>query len=105
MAITPDALRIEIGSDAYGDLTSDEVNAICLKYSPGEERLAGMKAFELLSKKFKPSYRMGRMYEEQSQKYEHYNRIYARYASGVSAGYSPSGLTGDDQLSRDKWIE
>lgn len=79
-------LLLEVGSEALSDLTTDEKNAILGKYSEDEVRIAGMKVFYILMRKFQADYRMGRMYEDLSQKYEAYRRIYNWYAKTVSAG-------------------
>jgi len=77
---------LEIGSVAYGDLTSAEVAALCAKYSSTSIKLAGMHSFELLWKKFQPTYRMGKTYEALSDKYENYRKIYVHYTQSVGAG-------------------
>lgn len=79
-------LLLEVGSGALNDLTTEEKNAILNKYSDGEEKLAGMKVFYILMRKFKPNYRMGRMYEDLSRKYEAYRDIYYEYARSTNAG-------------------
>lgn len=84
--MTSNDLLLEIGSVAYADLTTGEINAIAARYSVADVKLAGMKAFELLSKKFEANYRMGRMYEHLSQKYEHYKVVYKRYLTQLNAG-------------------
>jgi len=84
MAITPDELLLEIGSEALSELTDKEIDAICQRYS--NVRQAGMRAFELLMRKYRPSYRMGRMYVRESEKFEFYRREYERLASMLGAG-------------------
>ena len=104
MAISVDQLKLEIGAAAFEDLTDDEVAIILKNYSSDTIRLAGMKAFEILSKKFQPNYRMGRLYEELGSKYEYYQRMYDRYARMVRAGSVPNvDTTGKYQLDRNKW--
>jgi hypothetical protein len=87
-------LLLEVGSTAISDLTSDELAGILGLYTNAQVRLAGMKTFELLRKKFQPTYRMGRTYEELSKKYEWYDKLYKEYASSTGAGVS----TGEDDL-------
>ena len=87
MAISTADLKMEIGSEAYAELYSEEVIHICQKYDSDEILLAGQKAFEILYKKFQPNYRMGRMYENLSDKFQAYKEIYDRYARSVNAGY------------------
>lgn len=84
--MTVNDLLLEIGSEAFADLTTDEINAIVAKYSSTQVKLGGMKAFELLMKKFKSNYRMGRMYEHLSQKFEAYRKTFYWYTQHVSAG-------------------
>lgn len=84
-------LLLEVGSEAIEDLTADEKDAILRKFSDSEPRRAGMKVFYILMRKFESDYRMGRMYEDLSQKYEAYRRIYNWYAKSVSAGSTTSG--------------
>lgn len=79
-------LLLEIGSVALGDLSEIEKDAILALYTNAEVRLAGMKTFELLRKKFQPNYRMGRTYEDLSRKYEWYDQLYKEYASSTAAG-------------------
>jgi len=85
-------LLLEVGSEAISDLTPDEKSALLNKYSDGEEKLAGMKVFYILMRKFQPNYRMGRMYEDLSRKYEAYRNIYYEYARSVNAGRHGSNL-------------
>jgi hypothetical protein len=84
--MTTDELLLEIGSKAYADLTTQEIHAIVTTYSSEQKKMAGMKAFELLWKKFQANYKMGRMYEAESQKYEAYHKIFVWYTQQVQAG-------------------
>ena len=98
--MTSDQLLLEMGAEAYGLLTPDEVNAIC---GATDNVLYGaMKGFELLWKKFRPSYRLGKMYKKESDRYSEYYKIYCHYAQQVNAGYHGPG---DDLTSVDfdKW--
>lgn len=79
-------LLLEVGAQALRDLSTDEKTAILDKYEDGREKLAGMKVFNILRKKFQADYRMGRMYEDLSQKFEAYDRLYKEYAQAVKAG-------------------
>jgi len=79
-------LMLETGSDALDELSSTEKNAILAKYDNGEESIAALHVFKLLMRKFKPTYRMGRMYEALSDKYVAYRDIYNHYAKTVRAG-------------------
>jgi len=100
--MTEEQLRLEIGSEAFSNLTPEEVSYIVGKYS--NVKLAGMKAFELLWKKFKPSYRMGKLYEEESERYLAYKEIYLQYVRQLSSGVHKSGSRGGT-VRRDKWSE
>lgn len=93
-----DELLLEIGSQAYDDLTSTEISSLTTNYTSSQKSLAGMKAFDLLRKKFRSTYRMGRTYEKLSDKYEFYDRLYKEYAMTVAAGKVTS--TSDDQEDR-----
>lgn len=75
-----------IGSEALSELTQDEKAIILGKFSDDQIYEAAMFAFSLLMKKYRPSYRMGRMYEELGQKYEFYYKLYVMYANMVKAG-------------------
>ncbi|HID30659.1 MAG TPA: hypothetical protein EYP19_11725 [Desulfobacterales bacterium] len=105
--MTEQELLLEVGSEAYNDLTTDEITAICTTYASSQKALGGMKAFELLMKKFQPTYRMGRMYKALSDKYEAYRCIYVWYTQHVDAGRL--GVTEDLEdrrpVERYKWIE
>ena len=98
MAISTAELLVEIGSEAYDGLTSQEVLAIC--QSVNDAVNGGMKAFEILWKKFNPTYKMGKMYVRDSDRYEAYRRIHAWYCQKVNAGYT-STATQDSPL--DQW--
>ena len=98
-------LVLEVGSEAIDELSSTEKSAILSKYSNGQEALAGLKVFGILMKKFKPTYRIGRMYEELSAKYERYRDLYNLYATSVNAGKvakDPDDITEYD-IDRWKW--
>jgi len=56
------------------------------KFLDSQIKLAGMFVFNLLRKKYRPSYRMGSMYENDSAKFEKYNELFKEYAQSVSAG-------------------
>ena len=79
-------LLLEVGSEALSELTTDEKSAILNRYTNTQVKFAGMKTFDVLRKKFQPNYRMGRMYESLSQKFEFYNRMYTQYARDIRAG-------------------
>jgi len=82
--MTLDELRLEIGTEGYDELTDVERDA-CLSCST--PTIAALRAFDLLRKKYRPSYRLGRMYEDLSSKYIHYNSLYREYQQMVSRGY------------------
>jgi hypothetical protein len=84
--MTSDELLLEIGSEAYAELSTSEQTAIAAKYTVAQTRMAGLHAFQLLMKKFRPSYRMGKTYEALSQKFEAYRQIYNWYCQTVKAG-------------------
>jgi hypothetical protein len=100
--MTEEVLKLEIGSEAFSNLTSAEVAHIVEKYS--DVKLAGMKAFELLWKKFKPTYRMGKLYEEESDKYQAYKEMYLLYTKQLGAGIHTSKLT-NVNVKRGLWSE
>ena len=105
MALTELDLMLEVGSDALDDLSSTEKTAILSRYESGQETLAALKVFSILMKKFKPTYRMGKMYEELSAKYERYRDLYNLYAKMVNAGRigkDPDEITNYD-IERWKW--
>ena len=84
MAISEVELKIEIGSTAYDDLERDELNFIC--QNSDSVAFGGLKAFEILMKKYKPSYKMGRMFCNDGDKYAAYRDIFNSYARQFSAG-------------------
>ena len=77
---------LEVGSEALSELSSDEKSAILAAYTDAQVMLASMKVFKLLARKYKPNYRMGRMYENLGKKFETYDRLYKEYARNVRAG-------------------
>ena len=79
-------LKIEMGSEAFSELDDDELNYIVSTYD--EVSHGAMKAFEILMKKYRPNYRMGKMFCVESAKFEAYERMYKWYASQISAGVS-----------------
>lgn len=83
-------LLLEIGSQAFDDLTETEISHLTSNYKSTQTQLAGMKAFDLLRKKFRPNYRMGRTYEDLSDKYRFYDELYKEYTRNVSAGKNAS---------------
>ena len=91
-------LLLEVGAQALNDLSADEKIAILARYDDGQEKIAGMKVFSILMKKFKSDYRMGRLYEDRSQKYEAYRQIYREYCQMVSAG-----KLSVDPATQDRW--
>lgn len=104
MSITDAQLKLEVGSEAYNELTSDEVSSLLSAYD--NARLAGMKTFELLMKKFQPTYRMGRMYEKLSEKFEHYWKIYNWYAQSMGSGKLANEDLGNERnVERYKFLE
>jgi len=84
--VSLDALRLEIGKEAYSLLDDEDIMSICQK-SPNVT-YAAMLAFKLLYRNFQPSYRLGRMYQAESDRYEAYYRMYQEYARQVRAGKS-----------------
>ena len=100
--ISEQDLELEIGSEAFSDLTTDEISHITSTY--GDIKQAGMKAFELLWKKFKPTYRMGKMYEKESEKYSNYRELYLLYSKSLGAGRTTSKVQ-NFVLERNKWVD
>jgi len=105
--MTTTELLLEIGSRAYDDLTTTEKNAIITTYSSSQLRLAGMKAFELLWKKFQPNYKMGKTFEALSDKYEAYHKIFLWYTKQVGAGRlgHDDDLGDSRNIQKDKFLE
>ena len=99
--MTEQDLELEIGGEALSDLTSDEITYIVTTFS--DIKQAGMKAFELLWKKFKPTYRMGKLYERESEKYQNYKEVYLLYSKMVSAGRSTSTIS-NKVINRNLWV-
>jgi hypothetical protein len=97
-----DNLLLEVGAQAINDLSADELYLILDKYANGQETLAGIHVFNLLTKKFKGNWRMGRMYRHDSQKYEAYRQVQREYARSLNAGRSKGTTVPDDSL-RDKF--
>lgn len=96
--MTEDEILLEIGSQAYSDLTETEINSLITNYSSSQKSVAGMKAFDLLRKKFRPTYRMGRTYKDLSDKYKFYDMLYKEYAATTDAGKVTS--SSDDRSDR-----
>ena len=88
-------LLLEVGSEALNDLTSDEKTAILARYTNAQVKYAGLKTFDLLRKKYQCNYKMGRMYEYLSQKYDAYERRYKEYSQAIKAGKIANEDTSD----------
>ena len=88
--MTQDDLKMEIGSEAYSDLSDEEVAFIVNNYD--DVKLAAMKSFEILWKKFQPTYRLGRLYEASSDKYLNYRSLYVHYSNMLGVGRSTSAI-------------
>lgn len=97
-------LLLEVGSEALDELSSDEKDAILARYTDAQASVAGMKVFGLLMKKYQPNYRMGKMYENLSDKYEAYRKIYLDYCRNINAGRSKASTGEQDYpLRKDKY--
>ncbi len=84
MAVTSTELKIEIGATAYDELDSDEIGYIC--GNSASIAFAGLKAFEILMKKYKPSYKMGKLFCNDGDKYKAYRDMFVMYSRQFSAG-------------------
>ena len=84
--MTLDDLLLEIGSEAYSEMSIADRGAIAAKYTVAQTRMAGLHAFQLLMKKYKPNYRMGKVYEALGDKFDHYRKMYNWYCQTVKAG-------------------
>jgi len=78
-------VRNEVGERAWSLLTTGEQTKI-LAGSGSSLSLAGMQVFELLWKRFKPTYRLGKLYQAESDRYQEYYKIYCKYARELGAG-------------------
>jgi hypothetical protein len=90
MALTEYQIIAEVGSTAWDKLTDTEKAAV-LSLAGNSASTAGMRVFELLWKKFRPTYKMGKLYEKDSEMYEQYYKMYCLYARSTGAGsvYDP----------------
>ena len=102
--MTEAELILEVGSTAVEDLTTAEKAAILATFSAAQARLAGMATFDLLKKKFKPSYKMGKAYIAESDRYEKYQALYNEYAMSTNAGrVTGDSDSRDDYKNLDRW--
>ena len=85
--MTEAELKLEIGTEAYSELSAEEVSHLL---SLPSAKLAALRAFDLLRKKYKPAYRIGRTWEDQGAKYEFYDRLYREYLTLTGTGYRAS---------------
>lgn len=95
-------LTLEVGSEAIDELSTTEKNSILATYSNEQVKYAALKVFDILRKKFLPTYRMGRMYEDLSAKFEKYDKLYKEYCSVVGAGKHGT-ITTENDIERWKW--
>ncbi len=95
-------LLLEIGSEALSELSTDEKEAILARYTDAQASVAGLKVFSILMKKFQPNYRMGKMYEDLSQKYDAYRQIYNLYCLNLNAGRTTKPAKGTPRYDVEK---
>lgn len=88
-------LILEVGADPLADLSAAEKSAILAKYTDEQVRHAAIKVFDLLRKKYKANYRMGRMYENLGDKYKYYDQLYHEYLSNTGAGRNASATSAE----------
>lgn len=86
-------LILEIGEEPLAELTPAEKTAILTAFTDTQVRPAAIKVFDLLRKKYKANYRMGRMYENLSDKYSYYEKLYHEYLSNTGAGRNASSTS------------
>lgn len=95
----------EIGAVALGDLSKDEITYIC--ETATTQAQAGQLAFSLLWKKYKPTYRLGKLYKKDGDKYENYRRLFLHYSRTSSAGKVgvPTSTITETVVDRYKWVK
>jgi hypothetical protein len=107
-------LLLEVGEEAMNELSDNEQGLILNLYDDSEARVAAMRVFDILRKKFKPSYRMGSFYEDRAAKYRAYDNLYKEYASSVGAGKLGAAITDVEievpvhhanDIDRNKWTK
>jgi len=86
-------LKVEIGEEAFNELSDDEKD-YALEQND-EVSICALKAFEILMKKFRPAYKMGKFYCDDASKFSVYERMYKMYSSQFSAGASVGRETSD----------
>ncbi len=91
-------LKTEIGSEAFAELDEDEVAYICKSFTSDQIYQAAQKAFEILWKKFRPNYRMGRSFKALSDKYQTYYNIYLHYCRRLSGSVVSADTEDQDVL-------
>jgi len=65
-----------------------------------------MHSFELLTRKFMSTYRMGKTYEKLSEKYWQYDKIFVRYTQSIGAGAvtaTAAEIAAQEALEKDKF--
>lgn len=98
-------LLLEVGANALSDLTDGEKALILAQFTNAQVKQAGLTVFELLSKNFEATYRMGSLYEASSEKYKHYHSIYLQYLRETSAGKTSTLTTVEsDRIERNKFL-
>jgi len=98
-------LLLEVGEEALIELSTNELSLILNLYDDSQARIAAMRVFDILRKKFKPSYRMGSLFEDRAAKYRAYENLYKEYASSVGAGKLGTPVADTDvvDIDRNKW--
>ena len=83
MALEESALRLEVGTEGWEELTEEE-RTYLLGFS--SLTLAALRAFDLLRKKYRPTYRLGRTWEDLDAKYRRYEALFREYRLRVAQG-------------------
>jgi len=86
--MTEAIIILEITEDVWAELSAAEQAGLLTKYGDTQVLLCAKHVFDLLRKKFKPNYRMGKMYEDLAEKYKFYDRMFKEYCQRVNAGYT-----------------
>ena len=101
--MTEAIIILEVTESAWAELSTAEKAGILAKYGDTQVFLCAMKVFDLLRKKFQPNYRMGKMYENLSEKYIFFDRLYKEYCQKVNAGYTSPAAANYEPIDVDRF--
>jgi hypothetical protein len=101
--MTEAIIILEVTEAVWAELSAAEKAGMLAKYADTQVLPCAMHVFNLLRKKFQPNYRMGKMYENLSDKYKFFDQLYKEYTQKVNAGYTSPVSETYEQIDVDRF--